>query len=103
MMMLTANSIKNYSYSIIEGISLNSIESPSEVQYATILVLFGGVLNILFGYQSYLISIAMPTPFLTVVYPAMIVLGILSVGVGVGLWQRRSWAAKTTTGVGLAI
>lgn len=96
-------SIKNYSHSDSEGISLDANERSSEVQNASILVLLGGVLHILFGYQSYLLSIDLPNPLFIVVSSVMIVLGILSVGVSLGLWQMRSWAANTITGIGLAI
>jgi hypothetical protein len=101
MIMLVVNSIKNYRYS--EWMFLKSIERPPEVRNATILVIFGGVLHILFGYQFYLLSMAPPNSLLVVVSVVMIGLGISSVGISTGLWQRRSWATKTTTGVGLAI
>jgi hypothetical protein len=81
---------------------LDRIERPSEVENATILALFGGLLHILYGVNFHM-RVAPLDPLISVFGPIMSVLGILSIGACIGLSLMNSWARKLVTGVGLAI
>jgi hypothetical protein len=82
---------------------LNIDSRSSEVRIATVLVFFGGVFQIYFGYQSYLLSIELPNSFLMIVSTFMLVLGALSFCASLTVWLLKPWAEKIVAGVGITI
>jgi len=86
----------------LEGISLNYGERSSEVRNAAILMVFGGVFNISFGSQSYLLALVIIESFLMIIAAIMMVFGLLNFCASLIVWLQKSWATKIITGVGAA-
>jgi hypothetical protein len=86
----------------LEETFLNNGERSSEVRNATILMVLAGVLNICFGYQSYLLALAILNSLLMTFGTLMMVFGLLPSCASLTVWLKKSWATKVIAGVGAA-
>ena len=80
---------------------MNDVDRPSEVQKATILLIFAGALEIYLGYTMFQLSLIVSWPIQTTVVTVMMVLGLLTLCVSLVVWLQKSWATKMIAGVGI--
>ena len=82
---------------------MNDVDRPSEVQKATILLIFAGALEIYLGLQTFQFSLIIPDPILTIVGTTMPVYGVLTFCASLIVWIQKSWATKMLAGVGIVV
>ena len=80
---------------------MNDVDRPSEVQKATILLIFAGALEIYLGLQTFQFSLIIPNPILTIVGTLMPVFGLLTLCASLIVWLQKSWATKIIAGIGI--
>lgn len=82
---------------------MNTVERPSSVRNATILMVLGGLLLIYSGYQVYYFSITTPFAYSPIFGIFSLVLGIISLCTSLPVWLQKSWAATIVAGIGIVV
>lgn len=82
---------------------MNDVYRPSEVQKATILLIFAGALEIYLGLQTFQFSLIIPNPILTIVGTLMPVFGLLTFCASLIVWLQKPWATKIIAGIGISV
>ncbi|MCK4566606.1 MAG: hypothetical protein KAU48_04775 [Candidatus Thorarchaeota archaeon] len=82
---------------------MNDVYRPSEVQKATILLIFAGALEIYLGLQTLQFSLIIPNPILMIVGTFMPVFGLFTLCASLIVWLQKPWATKIIAGIGIAV
>ena len=74
---------------------------PSQIQNATILLIFGGIFHLYLGYTMFQLSVMSPGSFQTIIGTIMVAIGILTFCTSLLVWFQSPWATKIIAVVGI--